>query len=31
MRKDPGMPAVSTLEELREVVANFAVTSLDLP
>jgi hypothetical protein len=31
MREDPGMPAVSTLEELRQAVADFAVTSLDLP
>jgi hypothetical protein len=31
MRKDPGMPAVSTLDELRQAVADFSVTSLGLP
>ena len=31
MREDPGMPAVSTLAELSQAVADFAVTSLGLP
>jgi hypothetical protein len=31
MGEDQGMPAVSRIEELREAVADFAVSSLDLP
>jgi hypothetical protein len=31
MQEDRGMPAVSTLDDLREAVADFAVTGLDLP